>query len=1857
MSLVTLKNINTHNLKSVNLSFRNKEFIVLTGVSGSGKSSLAFDTIFVEGQRKYISSLSSFIRKHFKHLKQGNVEDIFGLTPTLAIEQKSITKHPRSTVGTMTEIYDYLRVLFANLAIPFCPISQKPVQAQSKEKILSSILKLNFFEKISIFYPLIQGKKGEFKEEIQHLIRQGFSTLRVNNQIINLLDQPQFDKDTIYYIDVLIDTFTPSPENKSRIIENVLLALEKGKGTLFLATKNKPDIIFSTEAYSIEADCYYQALEPQDFSFNNPKSMCSLCFGLGEKIIFNEELVIDENKSISEDCCLVAKSFKNFIYKNIYQSLGKIFSFDIYAPWKTLSKTNQNIFLYGTGTKKLKIEFHTEKSSWHEFMSWKGVLNEAAERYDRAKSASYKRKYAHLLKRQICPSCSGQRIKPYPASARFHEKTISELSNMPMKDLLVFFKKISKSNKEILFEKELINDLIKKTETLCNLGLSYLSCNRSSTTLSGGEAQRVRLASQIGSGLVDVTYIFDEPSIGLHPKDNSNLIKAFQQLKSQGNTVIVVEHDEETMLSCDRIIDIGPGAGTEGGNVVFNGKVKDFLKTSSLTAKYLRKDLFIPLRKTIDNNNNHSIILKNACLHNLKNICVEIPLGKMIAITGVSGSGKSSLIIDTLLPLLSQNEKYSLKSPLGYLEGKQYIDKFVNIDQTPVGKNPRSNPSTYLKFFEKIRQLFSETPQSILYGYTPSHFSFNTNEGSCPDCEGRGYLKITTEYEEYEIECETCLSQRFDEAILEVKFNNKNIHDVLNMTVEEALIFFSNYPSIYKPLQLLIDIGLHYLKLGRPISSLSGGEAQRIKLVKELIKPPSKHTLYILDEPSTGLHFHDVKNLINILDRFILSGHTVLIIEHNMEIVKVADLVIDLGPEGGKEGGKIVGYGSPEKIAQLNSYTGKALSHALKNTPTKISSQKKCKALNSNLNSIVIENAHHNNLKNLNLKIPKNKITVLTGVSGSGKSSLVFDTIFAEGQIRFLNSLSPYVRSLISQPEKPKVNKIYGISPTIAIERKVASNNPRSTVGTVTEIYDYLKVIFAYQGQAFCPETQEPISKITKQFVIDKTYKLYYEKIITILSPLSKKYNNDDKMVNHLKTQGFLKIKFNDTIYDLDDFIPWYSCPDQFFVIIDHFKLHTFSLERLSSDIDRATMLSKNQVIIESVNNTHYFNLDFCVESTGKCFPNITPKTFSFNAKEGMCLECLGLGFEYGANLELLIKSFPNTSINELCYLLTNKKQSLELFSFIFNELSINPYKTLQQLTEEDTTILLHGSSKILSYNNQPYIWQGISHLIKQTFQDNFITTKKDFYLPLQKFPCSSCNGKRLNKLACNVKINNLSIYDICEMPIIEIQKFLKLPDISHPLFPILKSSYHQFFYRLNFLIEIGLSYINLNRSSESLSHGETQKIHFARQLGSQLSGITYVIDEPTTGLHPQDIKSLKSALFYLKSLNNTVIIIENNLSIIPKIADYIIDLGPLSGVHGGKIIAQGTLENILSEKQSLTGLYLSKKKVFLKRKIIDTSHNPVLEIKNASSHNLKKVNITIPLNACVAITGVSGSGKTSLIKNIIEPHALNQLKKSNCPFKKVVLINQDPLHTSIRSDIGTFLDLSPKIRDFFSELASAKVLGLKPGHFSYNSPLGKCTECLGIGYKTIDISFLPPVSMICDQCHGNRLSPLSLTVKYNNYHFGDILKLSIIELKTLFYALPKITPIFNILSKLRLDYLSLGRKLSELSDGEIQRLKLAKGLLDKNKEPTLYLLDEPSSGQHIDDINYLQKVISSLVEEGNSVIFCEHNLNMISNADMIIELGPKAGNLGGKIIYQGSLQKIHLSKSSLIKNYLKKET
>ncbi len=917
---IILKKVNVHNLKNVDLDLNSNELIVFTGVSGSGKSSLAFDTIFVEGQRRYIESLSAYARRYLGDMVKPDVEYVSGLSPTISIEQKTAGKNPRSTVGTMTELYDYLRVLYARVGIPHCPVSGEPVKSQSKERIIKKIQNFPEKKKILILAPYAKGKKGEFKEDFQHFLRKGFTRARVDGQLVDLSEELSLDKTLSHDVDIIIDRLIITPDNHPRIAESILSALEVGQGVLVVVDiESSEETLFSTHAYSPKSGLYYSSLEPGDFSFNSPAGMCTVCHGMGRTQEFNLSLIIDPEKSISEDCCSIASSYQTVRYGNIYDNLADIYGFKVTTPWKKLSDQAKHVFLYGTEKKWTQMHFvHPDKeASWSEYVNWRGVLFEAKQRFAEAKSEAYRKKFLPLLIDEVCPSCFGSRLKPYPAACQLAGKRIHEITAMTVEENAAFFKSLSLDPTERVIAEELLKEISLRLQFLMDVGLHYLTIDRISPTLSGGEAQRVRLASQVGSGLVGVTYVLDEPSIGLHPRDNRKLISTLKRLRDVGNTVIVVEHDEETIQEADRVVDFGPGPGRKGGKILVNGSLKDLLKNpQSITGAYLDGRLSIEIPKKRRKPTKECIEVIGARLHNLKNISVKFPLGIFTAVTGVSGSGKSSLVLDTLFPALA-NSLHHAEQPIGdhdKIEGLEHIDKVIAIDQTPIGRNPRSNPSTYIKIFDDIRTLFSQLPESVAKGFTPGRFSFNVRDGSCSQCRGIGSIRVDMDFmDDAWIPCPVCKNKRFDHETLSVTYKGKSIYDVLEMTVAEALEFFQAIPPLKRKLELLSKVGMDYISLGQPSTTLSGGEAQRIKLAKELVRPASGNTLYILDEPTTGLHFHDIRSLLNVLHELVERGNSVLVIEHNMDVVKTADWILDLGPEGGEGVEDLLQVGLPKR--------------------------------------------------------------------------------------------------------------------------------------------------------------------------------------------------------------------------------------------------------------------------------------------------------------------------------------------------------------------------------------------------------------------------------------------------------------------------------------------------------------------------------------------------------------------------------------------------------------------------------------------------------------------------------------------------------------------------------------------------------------------------------------------------------------------------------------------------------------------------------------------------------------------------------------------------------------------------------
>ncbi len=1844
---IILKKVKVHNLKGVDVTLDANRLIVFTGVSGSGKSSLAFDTIYVEGQRRYVESLSTYARRHLGELPKPDAELISGISPTIAIEQKTAGRNPRSTVGTITGIYDFLRVLFARIGIPHCPVSKEVVRPQSAKQIIHQIEQMPAGTKVIFLSPYAKEKKAEFKEDFAELLRRGFTRVRLDGKFLELGEEIAIDGKIAHNVDLVIDRLSIEPG--ARLAEAVVRALEEGKGIMSVfQVETQEETLYSEHAFSPKSGLSYGPLEPHDFSFNHPAGMCSTCQGLGTIQEFNLELIIDPNLSIAEDCCRVASSYQTVRYGNIYDNLARLYGFDVKTPWKKLSEKAKKAFLYGTENKWTRMHFvhPIKKSKWSDYVQWRGVLFEARQRYQQATSDLYRHKIGALLLEATCPDCRGEKIKPYPAAATLGGKRIAELTAMPIRRLEEFFREWSLSAQERIIGGELVKEISQRLTYLANVGLHYLTLDRTAPTLSGGEAQRVRLASQIGSGLVGATYILDEPSIGLHPRDNLKLLETLKSLRDKGNTVIVVEHDEETIREADQIVDVGPLAGQNGGTILVQGDLQALLDCKeSLTGAYLTGRLTIPIpKKRRPIPKGKAIHIERAAHHNLKNLSVKIPLEVMVAVTGVSGSGKSSLITDILYPALSNHLQQSKLSvgKHGAIHGMEALDKVIGIDQTPIGRTPRSNPATYIKLFDEIRALFSTLPESSAQGYKAGRFSFNVKEGSCPHCGGMGMIKIDMDFMEDEwTPCKHCKGKRFDQKTLSVLYRGKNIHDILEMTISESAEFFAPLPRIKEKLDLLLQVGLDYLKLGQPSPTLSGGEAQRIKLAKELSRPATGKTLYILDEPTTGLHFHDIQKLIHVLQALVDRGNTVLVIEHNMDLIKTADWIIDLGPEGGDEGGELVAEGRPEKLEKQDTPTGIALRQILH--PKHLLKAPQLPSPAEPVRFIAVEGAMQNNLKNISLHIPRGKITVCTGPSGSGKSSLAFETIYSEGQRRYIESLSLFARQFVKQLPKPKVESIEGLSAAIAIEQKSHAGNPRSTIGTMTEAYDYLRVLFAHLGTAYCPETGEEIRTISKDYVVNKLLELPAKTRLQILSPLSlRKAESFAELQERLQKQGYLRIRLNREYLELDQEIPFdRQRKNELFLVIDRLVVDEGVRKRLYDAVDHATQLSGGTLVVDQEGKDLFFNLAFAVVSTGKSYPPITPHTFSFNTPQGMCPECTGLGFQYGADLSRYPEIMQLSPL-ECIHLLWKEhatRSALDYLKKMLKKEKIDPDTPLNALSPSQLHLLFNGSSWV-EEKGVSFRWKGINAVFALIAKASIYGELRQEMIPLlNQTLCLSCQGTRLSPLARHVRIDSHSIADVCRLSIDEADLFIS--SLTPP--PLLEETLRQLKHRLHFLRAIGLGYLSLERSAPSLSGGEAQRIRLARQLGSGLTGCLYVLDEPTIGLHPYNNERLNQALAQLRDLGNTLLLVEHDPLTI-QLADAIFDFGPGAGKEGGQIMAQGTLEEIKANPASLTGAYLSgRKKIPIPEK--RRSSLEVLRIEDAHEHNLKHITVAFPLHTLCCVTGVSGSGKSTLMSYLHQPRP--------DLFEKILILDQNPIGQTNRSDVSTYVDLLTPLRYFFATLPLAQAKGLQPKHFSFNHRKGMCTACWGLGMRTIQLQFLPPVRVACESCRGFRLNPLSLEVHYKGKHLGDILNMTVEETRAFLIPIPKAVRILDTLIAVGLGYLQLGQEVATLSGGEAQRMRLSRELSKRSKGQTLYLFDEPTIGLHSEDILKLLAIFHALVDKGHTVILIEHNLDVIANADYLIDLGPEAGIAGGHVIAAGTPEEVARSPASYTGKYL----
>jgi excinuclease ABC subunit A len=1970
---IVIKGAREHNLRSVDLTLPRNKLICLTGVSGSGKSSLAFDTLYAEGQRRYVESLSSFARQFLGQMPKPDVDYIGGLSPSISISQKTSGQNPRSTVGTITEIYDYLRVLYARCGQGHCPNCQRPITAQTREQIIERIASLPPGTKFSVLAPLIRGQKGEYRDLFEDLLKQGFARARVDGRIVHLTDDLQLDRQMRHNIEVVIDRLQAGKEIRARLAEAVELGLRMGAGNLLVdcengaevkseelrvegkarkkqarSTLHSPPSTLSLSAHYACTHCglSFEPPSPQLFSFNSPQGMCPKCVGLGESYTFDAELLIPNQKlSFKQGCFeLIGRwddmgRWRRHIYEGVAETMERVLELPpdtlLETPWKQLTRQQQDIWLWGTGDRHITYTWRKGHSPHMWGGKWEGIVPDLVSKHGSTGSKMQKRQLEKYMSVVRCPECHGQRLNPQArhvmlttASDQFSQRpkqSLPEVCSLAISDAARFFGDLVLDETSQKIAAEALKEIRGRLGFLANVGLDYLTLDRTAPTLSGGESQRIRLAGQIGCGLVGVLYILDEPSIGLHARDNERLLSTLRQLRDVGNTVVVVEHDEDTMRAADHIIDFGPGPGVRGGEVVATGDIDEVRGHSrSVTGQYLSGQREIAIPPSRRPTNSKWLRIVGAAHNNLKNVTVEIPLGTFVCVTGVSGSGKSSLVSDILIEALNRDLNGGLGSPGKHerIEGLDHLDKLIDIDQSPIGRTPRSNPSTYIKVFDDIRNLFVQLSQSKQRGYKPGRFSFNVAGGRCEACEGNGSNRLEMDFlADVWVTCPVCEGKRFNRETLQIRFKDRSIADVLEMDVQEALGHFENIPAIRHKLQTLHDVGLDYIKLGQPSPTLSGGEAQRIKLARELVKKSTGKTLYLLDEPTTGLHFADIEMLLKVLHDFVNAGNTVIVVEHNTDVIKTADWIIDLGPEGGAAGGQIVATGTPEEVAAVEaSYTGDVLRRVLgervkrgawsveRGGKKKRSTQSPTNGHRPPITELVVRGARQHNLKNIDVRIPRDAMTVCCGMSGSGKTSLAMDTIYAEGQRRYVESLSSYARQFVGQMQKPALEHIEGLSPAIAIEQKHMGHTPRSTVGTVTEIYDYFRILYARLGQPYCPDCDLAIGTQTADEIIDKILAEPPGTKAYLLAPVEvhvgEKY---EALWDELRMNGYLRVRVDGETHSLDN-------PPQIDrrrkhaveVVIDRITIQPDGRSRIAGSVETALALGKGVVSLAIVHDgvpeprwpvrTH--SQHYACDRCGRSFEPLTPHHFSFNSSLGWCESCQGLGTQVGANPAALLRD-PRLSLAEGALAIwpnVSQPVSKAMLASLARHTGIAIDVPFERLPGRQRRLIMHGTGEewidVHSDDGRAkparplfrFQFKGLYPALEEASRLSPALRARLEHL-VGEVDCSTCSGSRLRDDASAVRFRDRTIDEVGRTPLGRLIDDVRNWKLNAREQKIAGDVYREITSRVQFLVDVGLEYLTLGRPAPTLSGGESQRIRLASQVGSGLCGVLYVLDEPTIGLHPRDNARLLAALQKLRDLGNTLIVVEHDREVI-RSADSILDFGPRAGEQGGQIVAAGPPEKISTTRGSVTGPYLSGKKAIpiptnrrgeaggwrleagengkprRKQKGQRSTPQPQvsslkspasLEIRGARHNNLRGIDVEIPLGTLTAVAGVSGSGKSSLVEDILynalartlhraatNPGAHDAIRGIEL-INKVIRVDQSPLGNSPSSNPATFTGVFELIRHLYAQLPDAKVRGYTARRFSFNVPGGRCEDCEGNGQKCIEMHFLPDVWVECTTCRGRRYNEETLAVKYHGQSIADVLEMPCGRALKLFENIPKIRRILQTLCDVGLDYVKLGQPAPTLSGGEAQRVKLAAELSRPDTGRTLYLLDEPTTGLHFEDLARLLDVLNRLVDLGNTVVIIEHNLDVLKTADWIIEVGPEAGDEGGRLVAAGTPEEI----------------
>ncbi len=1912
---IVIRGASEHNLQNLDLTLPRDALVTFTGVSGSGKSSLAFDTLFREGQRRFLESLSSYARQFVGRMEKPAVESVTGLSPTISIDQKTVNRNPRSTVGTITEVYDYLRLLFARLGTPHCVQCGKELRAQTADQIVDSVLKEFPGERCLVLAPVVRDRKGHYRKELDSYRQKGFVRARVDGVVRRLDEKIELHRYRRHTIELVIDRLVLQEDRRHRLAEAVEAALKLSDGQMSVLVGTELHREFSSSLSCTACGIGLPELEPRLFSFNSPHGACPECNGLGQLRRIDPDKVIDPSLSIRGGALRVMTKTGYLPYVKLnasaLESLAKQLDIDLDLPWKKLAKSKRDRLLHGSN-KKVRIRFQHESKSGR--MSVKGFDHRAIPGILAAMTQAWERSHPRHLEKFLseltCEECEGGRLRAEARAVTFRGAPISEFAEETIEESARFFDELELGEQEHLIGEGILRELRSRFHFLQSVGIGYLTLARSAASLSGGEAQRVRLATQVGAGLQGVLYILDEPSIGLHARDHDRLLGTLRALRDRRNTVVVVEHDKDTMLHSDWLVDIGPGAGELGGHIVAEGSVAQVLKNPrSLTTKYLRgqEKVFQPEHRRPGNGK--KIRIEGAAHFNLKNVNVDLPLGMLVGVTGVSGSGKSTLVHMILRRELARqlHQAEAIPGKHRRVKGIEHIDKVVEIDQAPIGRTPRSNPATYTGVWNHIRDLFAATPEARTRGYKKGRFSFNVKGGRCEECQGAGVRTIEMQFlADVQVPCDECSSRRFNRETLEVLFLGKTVHEILELTIAEAAKLFENFPKVSRILNTLLDVGLGYVRLGQPSTTLSGGEAQRVKLATELARPATGRTLYILDEPTTGLHFHDIRKLLETLSELVDRGNSVLVIEHNLDVILACDHLIDLGPEGGAAGGQLVATGSPEQLMKHGtSHTGRFLKESLRESQAVTSRPKRRTASvnedpSRNGRRLSVRGARKNNLDSVEVDIPHDKLTVVTGVSGSGKTSLALDTLFAEGQRRFVESLSTYARRFFSRLDRAPVDQIAGLRPAVAIDQKNASRNPRSTVATTTEIYDYLRLLFAKTGEPHCPECDRALIAWTPSAAAGAVIKELEGEKLVVTAPLFRKGESRrlaltkpkelEACISGFRSDGFTRILVDGVEARLDGWEGWgRKQPQRIDLVLDRVRARSSVRTRLADAFEEGFRRGHGWVAVwVEGKEVRSFSSRIACDPCGYALPEeLSPRHFSFNHHLGVCHDCEGFGRQRRAVEHLLIPKPHRPLLKGAMvdypgrYFRRKSSYTGSVVRAAAESLGADLDQPWESLTPKQKRGLLRAEGlpdrfevqmrRARSGRRREYSFQArfrgilgeVEHWLRGAAEGKWWTER--LMALTEEGPCPSCQGGRLRRDALAVRVQGKAIHEVTAQTIEENRTFFGGLKLSKNQQAIAQQPLQEIQSRLGFLHDVGLSYLTLDRPSRSLSGGESQRIRLASQLGSGLVGVLYVLDEPSIGLHPRDTGQLIDTLVGLRDLGNTVVVVEHDEDMI-RAADYLVDLGPGAGIHGGRVTAQGTVKQVLRNKQSLTGSYLRGTQGIA----IPERRRPgekKIELRNARLHNLKDLSIQIPLHTLTVVTGVSGSGKSTLIMDVLRPNLESALKgEESAPVAckalrgldhvdQLVVIDQSPIGTTPSSNPATYTKVFDPIRDVFAVTPDAKMKGFQKSRFSFNQGQGRCAACQGRGALLVEMHFLSDLWVECEACRGRRYNEETLAITYKGKNISDVLQMEVGEAREFFENHPRIQRILSVLDDVGLGYLKLGQSSTTLSGGEAQRVKLAAELARSSRGHTLYLLDEPTTGLHFADVEKLVKVFHRLVERDNTVLVIEHHLDVIKNADHLVDLGPEGGAGGGQLVIAGTPEQVADHATSHTGSHLKR--